>query len=328
MKAVYIKQFGGPENLEIRDIPDPSKPKNSQILVRVKAAGLNRADLLQRRGLYPAPSGYDQRVPGLEFAGEVEEVGEDVNDLKKGDRVFGITAGEAQAELLSIDRSLAMKMPDQISYTDAAAIPEAFITAHDALVVQANLTSGENVLIHAAGSGVGLAAIQIAKIHNAVTLGTSRTQEKLDRCNSYGLDEAILVTDKPLFADAVRKFTDGKGVDIVLDLTGAAYLDQNLRSMAVKGRIMLVGLTSGARTQFDLGVALAKRLKITGTVLRSRTTEEKSAAIRAFSNDHLEHVANGKLKPIVDNVFPAAEVAEAHKYLESNLSFGKVILSF
>lgn len=328
MKAIYISDFGGPENLEIREVPDPPKPTGTEALIRVRAAGLNRADLLQRKGLYPPPPGYSPNIPGLEFAGEVAEVGDDAGDFEKGDRVFGITAGEAQAEFLKIDRRLLARIPSGLNFTDAAAVPEAFITAHDAVFTQAKLKSGETLLVHAVGSGVGLAALQLAQAKGGIVIGTSRTREKLDQCRAFGLDEGIVVGTPPAFASEVLTRTNGRGVDVILDLVGGAYFEENLKATAVKGRIMLVGLTSGARAEFNLGVALSKRLTLIGTVLRSRSLEEKAEATSVFAEEVVPLLADGKIVPNVDRVFDLKDVRAAHKHLESNESFGKVVLRF
>lgn len=328
MKAVYIKTFGGPENLEIREVSDPPKPTGSQVLVRIKAAGLNRADLLQRRGLYPPPGGYSPNIPGMEFAGEIADMGEAVDGWKTGDRVFGITAGEAQAELLLIDSSLLARIPDNLSFTEAGGIPEVFITAHDAVFSQAKLKSRETILVHAVGSGVGLAVIQLAKAAGAKTVGTSRTADKLERAREFGLDEAILTGESAEFAQILKTKTGGRGVDVILDLVGAAYFRENLDSLAAKGRLMLVGLTSGTLADIDLTVALHKRLQIIGTVLRGRSVEEKADATRRFCEEVVPLLSNGKVRPNIDKIYPATSVGEAHVYLESNNSFGKVVLEF
>ena len=327
MKAVYIKQFGGPENLEYREVDDPPAPKGNEVLVRVRAAGLNRADLLQRRGFYPPPAGYSPNIPGLEFAGEIEDCGELTSNLKKRDRVFGITAGEAQAEFLLIDSSLATIIPNNLNFVEAAAVPEAFITAHDSIITQAALKTGESLLIHAVGSGVGLAALQLAKANEIEVFGTSRTLDKLERCRRFGLDHAIASKDGN-FEDALSKLTGGIGVDVILDLVGGAYFEQNLRVLKTKGRLLLVGTTSGSKAEIDLGVAMRKRAKIIGTVLRVRSTEAKAAAVRTFANEVVPLFEKGSVVPNVDKVFPAGDVRPAHEYLESNESFGKVILEF
>lgn len=325
MKAVYIRSFGGPENLEIREVPEPPKPSGTGVLIRVKAAGLNRADLLQRRGHYPPPKGYSPNIPGLEFAGEIVEAGEEVSAFVKGDRVFGITAGEAQAELLLIDSALLAKIPSNLSFTEAAAVPEAFITAHDAIFTQGELKKGETLLVHAVGSGVGLAAVKMAKAFGAKVIGTSRTADKLERARELGLDEAILTGESSEFA-SILSSKNGGGVDVILDLVGAAYFRENLECLLPKGRLMLVGLTSGRTAEFDLSLALSKRLRIIGTVLRGRTVGEKAEATGRFAEVVVPLIAAGTIVPNLDRVFPMEQAAEAHEYLESNRSFGKVVL--
>ncbi|MEO6587807.1 MAG: NAD(P)H-quinone oxidoreductase [Pyrinomonadaceae bacterium] len=334
MKAVYIKEFGGAENLEIRAVENPPKPKDKQVLVNIKASAVNRADILQRKGFYAAPNGVSNEILGLEFAGKVSEIGENVSDFKTSDRVFGITAGAAQAEFLLTEESLLAHIPDNLSFTDAAAIPEAFITAHDAVFTQAKLQKGESLLIHAVGSGVGLAALQLAKAKGAKVFGTSRTAEKLTKCDAFGLDHGIVtggnaVKDNPkIFAELPEYFTGGKGIDVILDLVGADYFAANLESLALKGRLILVGLVGGRTAEFNLGLALTKRLKITGTVLRSRSTKEKAEATANFIADVLPLLESGKVKPNIDKVFPIEEIGKAHEYVESNESFGKVVLEF
>ena len=327
MKAVYIKEFGVPENLEIREVPEPLKPENTQVLIRVKAVGLNRADLLQVAGLYPPPAGYSPNIPGLEFAGEIAEIGSEVTAWKIGDRVFGIVAGESQAEFLVTDETLIARIPDNLSFTDAAAVPEAYITAHDAIFTLGGLSEGQTVLAHAVGSGVGLAGLQIAKARGATVIGTSRTADKLDKCAAFGLDLGI-ATPEPIFAEQVLKKTDRRGVDVILDLVGAAYFEQNLASLATKGRLILVGLTSGRTAEFNLGMALQKRASIIGTMLRGRPNTEMAEATRLFAAEVVPLLANGAIVPNVDRVYPISKVIEAYNYLKSNESFGKVVLEF
>jgi putative PIG3 family NAD(P)H quinone oxidoreductase len=283
---------------------------------------------LQRKGFYPAPEGFPERILGLEFAGEVAEIGEAASKFKVGDRVFGITAGGAQAEFLLTDESLLARIPENLNFIEAATIPEAFITAHDAIFTLASLREGETVLIHAVGSGVGLAALQLAKAKNIKVFGTSRTPEKLEKCGEFRLDEAILTDKNTSFAKIVRDKTNGKGVNVILDLVGASFFAANLNSLALKGQLILVGLTGGANAEFNLGMALAKRAKIIGTVLRSRSTEEKAEATAKFAADVLPLIETGKIKPNLDKVFPVENIREAHEYLESNRSFGKVVLEF
>lgn len=327
MKAVFIKDFGGSENLEIREVPDPPKPVSGEVLVRVKASGLNRADIVQRRGFYPPPPGYSPNIPGLEFAGEIVETASE-SRFKKGDRVFGITAGEAQAEFLTIDQSLLSTIPDALSYEEAAAIPEAFITAHDAIITQCELRASESLLIHAVGSGVGLAALQIAKAEGARVYGTSRTRAKLEQCDAFGMDGGVTVSVETKFADEVIEMNDRRGVDVVLDLVGGAYFPENLKALASKGRIIQVGLTAGRTAEIDLGMLLMKRAKVIGTTLRGRSIEEKAAAVKAFAAEVLPLIANGTIRPNLERVFEYTDVRAAHDYLESNESFGKVVLRF
>jgi putative PIG3 family NAD(P)H quinone oxidoreductase len=327
MKAVYIAHFGAAENLELREVPAPPAPSGTQVLVQVRAAGLNRADLLQRLGKYPPPKGFSPNIPGMEFAGEVSAVGDDVSTFKTGDRVFGVTGGEAQAEFLVTDERLLAKIPENLEFPEAAAVPEAFITAHDAIFSQAGLVNNECLLIHAVGSGVGLAALQLAKSKGSLVIGTSRTKEKLDRCGEFGVDYPLL-TAEPKFAADVLKATGGVGANVILDLVGGPYFEENLAAVAVKGRLMLVGLTAGRSANFELGMALSKRLKIIGTVLRPRDLEEKSEATRKFVDEVVPLLSDGRIRPNLDRVFPAKEVNIAYQYLESNNSFGKVVLEF
>jgi NADPH:quinone reductase len=328
MKAVYIKEFGGAENLEIREVENPSKPTGTEVLVRVKASALNRADLLQRKGFYPAPKGFPERILGLEFAGEVADTGEAVMNFKPGDRVFGITAGGAQAEFLLTDESLLAKIPENLSYPEAAAIPEAFITAQDAIFTQGNLKENETLLVHAVGSGVGLAALQLAKARGVKVFGTSRTADKLEECRKFGLDEGILTAEETNFAEIIKEKNGGKGVDVILDLVGAKYFQTNIESLNLKGRIILVGTTSGAKAELNFSQVMAKRLKIVGTVLRSRPTAEKAEATRRFAAEVVPLFTEGKVKPNIDKIFKIEEIRQAHEYLESNASFGKVVLEF
>lgn len=319
-----IRGPGGPEVLEEREVPEP-EPGRGEIRVRVHAAGVNRADLLQRRGLYPAPADAPADVPGLEYAGIIDAVGAGVSGLRPGDRVMGIVGGGAYAEAVVVSASLAVLIPERLTFEDAAAVPEAFITAHDAVFTLMGLRAGERLLVHAVGSGVGIAALQLAKVFGARVLGTSRSGWKLDRARDLGLDVGI-EAGGPGFADVVQRHTDGAGVDAILDLVGGAYLADNLRALAVKGRMAVVGLVSGARAELDLGLLLRKRLTLIGTALRSRSTEEKAAATRAFADATLSLLAAGRIRPVVDAVISMREAAEAHRRMEANLNFGKIVL--
>lgn len=327
MKAAVIVSYGGVEGLEIRDVDMPSAPTADRVRVRVQAAALNRADILQRMGRYPPPAEAPQDILGMEFAGEVESTGEQVRQWRAGQRVFGITGGGAQAEYIVVPEDTLAEVPANLDWVQAAAVPEVFITAHDALFTQAGLTIGESLLVHAAGSGVGTAAIQLARATGAQAYGTSRTAEKLERAKAFGLTESIAVGDRPgSIAEAVRSWTNGKGVNVILDLVGGAYLEANLDSLAPKGRMMLVGTTSGSKATLDFGKAMGKRLTIIGTVLRARTAEEKATAVRLFRAQVVPLLASGAVLPVVDRTYPLREIREAHTRLESNESFGKIVL--
>jgi putative PIG3 family NAD(P)H quinone oxidoreductase len=323
MRAITITKPGGPEVLSLVERPDP-EPSRGEVRVRVRGTAVNRADLLQRMGAYPAPADSPPDIPGLEIAGEVEALGPGVERLKIGDRVFGLVGGGGYATaVVSHERALA-KIPDGMSFEDAAAVPEAFITAHDAIVTQAGLTSGETLLVHAAGSGVGTAAVQLGRAIGARVIGTARTQDKLDRARELGLDVGI-VPASGAFADAV-KVAAPDGAQVVLELVGGNYLAEDLRCTTTLGRIVLVGLMAGVKSELELGLILRKRLRVLGTVLRARPLEEKIAAMRAFEAQVVPLFARGLVKPIIDTVMPLADAARAHERMASNAGFGKIVL--
>lgn len=330
MKAVVITKPGGVDALEVREVDNPPLPTADRVRVRVRAAGLNRADVWQRLGHYPAPPGYSQDTPGLEFAGEVETVGSEVRTWKRGQRVFGITAGGAQAEYVTTPENHLAEIPQNLDWAEAAAVPEVFITAHDALFTRANLRPGETILVHAAGSGVGTAAIQLAHAAGSRAFGTSRTADKLERAKRYGLESSVVVgsdlTGPTGFVEAVAGWSGGRGVDVIIDLVGAKYLEANLKALAAKGRLVLVSTTAGAEAMLSLSTVMSKRLTIVGTVLRSRSAEEKATATRLFARQVVPLIADGKVTPVVDRVYKLEEIREAHKRMESNESFGKIVL--
>lgn len=327
MRAITITSFGGVEGLEIREVADAPPATLDRVRVRVRAAGLNRADILQRLGRYPAPTGYPQDIPGIEFAGEVAEVGDEVRRWKDGDRVFGIIGGGGQAQYVTVHESALAPVPSNLDWAEAAAVPEVFMTAHDALFTQCGVQMGERVLIHAAGSGVGTAAIQLVRAAGAFAYGTSRTADKLEKAKEFGLTESFVATGDPKeFVAAVKRWTMDAGVDVVLDLVGAAYLKANLAALATKGRLIFVGTTSGSRAEIDFSIAMSKRLRIMGTALRTRSLEEKATATRLFAEHVVPLLASGLVRPVIDKVFQMEEVRAAHQRIESNESFGKVVL--
>jgi NADPH2:quinone reductase len=322
MRAVIITRFGGPEVLEVREVETP-EPVADLVRVRVRAAGLNRADLSQRQGHYPAPPGSPEDIPGMEFAGEVEAVGPLARRWKPGQRVMGIVGGGAQAEYLVTHEGLLVEIPENLDFVQAASLPEVFMTAHDALFTQAGLQMGERVLIHAAGSGVGTAAIQLAHTIGATTYGTSRTPDKLERAKPLGLDVGLTAQN---FADEIKQMTHGEGVNVVLDFVGAAYMEQNLDALAPWGRIVFLATLSGAQAQVNLGKMMVKRIQIRGCTLRTRTLEEKMAVTRRFATQVVPQLASGRIIPVIEQVYPLHEIGEAHKAMAENKNFGKLIL--
>jgi NADPH2:quinone reductase len=326
MKAVIITHPGGPEVLEIQERAKP-EPGVGQVRVHVRASALNRADLLQREGHYPVPPGVSADISGMEYAGEVDAVGPSATLWKIGDRVMGIIAGAGHAEYLCVHEREAMPTPKGMSWEDAAAIPEVFLTAYDALFNRLALRTGETLLIHAVGSGVGTAALQIARAAGARVVGTARSPDKLERAKKLGLDVAIDAS-RGDWAAQVEAAIGAKRVHAVVDLVGGNYLEGNMRVLASRGRIVVVGLTGGASTPFNLGVLLVKRLTIVGTTLRGRPLEEKIVVARDLSEHILPLFDAGRLKPVVDRVFAFEQIRDAHRLMESNATFGKIVLTW
>jgi len=324
MKAVIITRPGGSEVLEIQDRPMP-EPGVGQIRVRVHASALNRADVLQRQGNYPVPPGYSAEIAGMEYAGEVDALGAGASLWKRGDRVMGIIGGAGHAEFLCVHEREAMPVPAGMSWENAAAIPEAFLTAYDALFNRLALKIGETLLIHAVASGVGTAGAQIARTVGAKVVGTSRSAEKLERAKSVGLDIGI-DSSHGEWTSAVEAALGGQRVNAVMDLVGGNYLEGNLRVIALRGRIVVVGLTAGVIAPLNMGVLLRKRATLVGTTLRARPLEEKIALAREVSNRIVPLFEAGQLQPVIDRVFSFAEIRAAHNLMESNRTFGKIVL--
>jgi NADPH2:quinone reductase len=324
MRAIVIEQPGGPEVLVLRDVPTP-EPGRGEVRVRVRATAVNRADILQRMGLYPAPPDAPQQIPGLEYAGEIDALGPGVLGWNLGDRVFGLVGGGAYAEQLLTHAETLARIPAGLSFTDAAAIPEAFITAWDAMVAQAGLGAGETVLVNAVGSGVGTAAVQIARALSARALGTARTASKLARAGKLGMDRGFAV-ENGKFADDVLRATEGRGVDVILELVGGAYLSEDLICAAPRARLVLVGMMGGTRAELDQSLIMRKRLTILGTQLRNRPLGEKIAVGQTFARHVVPLVAAGALVPVVERVMPLAEAGAAHSAMATNDCFGKLVL--
>jgi NADPH2:quinone reductase len=325
VKAARILRPGGPDVLEIAEVEAP-EPGPTDVLIDVRCTALNRADLLQRQGHYPPPPGVREDIPGLEYSGVVTDVGAEVDETAVGSWVMGLVPGASYAECVVAPHDLTLAIPKGLEFAGAAAVPEAFCTAYDALL-QADFEPGMSVLVHAAGSGVGTAALQLARV-----LGAS----KVYGTASAGKLEAIATRELPLdvpidyrsqaFRDVVRRETGGKGVDIILDLVGASYWTDNLASLSVGGRLVLIGLIGGITAQTNLGVMLRRRLRVIGTVMRSRSIEERRSVAERVRTDLLPLFASGALHPVVDRVFPLDEVADAHRYMEENHNAGKIVL--
>lgn len=324
MRAVVLRSHGGPEVLQFEDVSSPVIGEQD-ILVTVAATALNRADLLQRMGFYPNPFPSGPEIPGLEFAGTVAAIGDKVTVWAVGDHVMGITSGGAYAEQLAIHERQAMAVPSGMSLYDAAGIPEVFITAWDALVVQGGLTSGRWAMVHAGASGVGTAAIQICKAIGARIVVTC-SGGKVEACRALGAD---VVVDYGIqdFVAQVAAVTAGKGVDVILDVIGGDYVERNIASLAVKGHIIQVGVMAGKPVPFNVGLLLGKRASITGTVLRARPLEEKIAISQRFAAEMLPLFSTGQLKPVIDSTYAFADIAKAHEYMASNGNVGKIVVT-
>lgn len=323
MKAIVCQESGGPEVLTLSDLPTP-EPKPDDLLVRVRASALNRADTLQRRGLYPPPPG-DSEVLGLELAGEVAGWGSNVSGFAEGDRVFGLVGGGGYGEYALLDANMAMPIPDGWDYVKAAAVPEVFFTANETVFVLGGLQQGETLLVHAGGSGVGTAVIQMAHHIGAKVYFTAGSKEKIDAAMALGADAGINYKTQD-FAEEVLKLTDGRGVDLVEDFLGASYLEKNMEVLATAGRLVLVATMGGIKGEINLNLVMRKRLRIFGSVMRSRPLRDKREITRRFMERWLPVLSAGKIKPVIDSRFPLAQAKQAHQRMEANLNFGKIML--
>ena len=323
MKAIVIEKPGDPDGIRLADVDDPI-PADEEVLVRVHASALNRADMLQRQGLYPPPRGASS-IMGLELAGEVAAVGRTATRFKPGDRVYGLCPGGGYAQLAAIHESLAMPIPDGWTFQQAASIPEVFFTANEALVTLGRLAAGERTLIHAGGSGVGIAAIQIGKARDAQVFVTAGSDEKCARARDLGADVAINYKTQD-FAAVVTERTGGEGVHVILDVLGASYWPRNVASLATAGRLILVGLMGGAKIDANLGEILARRLQVIGTAMRSQPTENRAAITHRYRDGVEPLLIEGRISTVIDRVFPLRDAADAHRYMEANKNFGKIVL--
>jgi NADPH2:quinone reductase len=328
MKALRILRPGSEDGIELADAPEPV-PGPADLLVQVHATALNRADLLQVLGRYPAPPDAPQDIPGLEYAGTVVAAGPKVQRFRPGDRVMGLTGGGAFAERLVTQEREALSIPEGLPFEQAAAIPEAFLTAFDALVLQGGLRAHDRVLIHAVASGVGTAALQLVRTYRAESIGTARSAEKLERCRDIASFRPLLVEPRePRFSDRVLELTSGRGVDVVLDLVGGRYVAESLACIAFRGRLVQVGTQDGPKAEVDLRQLMAKRAHLVGTLLRSRPLEEKIALARAFEAAVLPDFQSGALRAVVDAVLPVEDIRRALARMSQNASLGKLVLTW
>jgi NADPH2:quinone reductase len=323
LKAIVFAGSGGNDVVRLEERPHPT-PGAEDVVVRVRYAGLNPADIAQRAGRYPAPPGSPADIPGLEVAGAVESCGERVTDWQPGDRVFGLVGGGGLADRVLVHERCVTAVPDALDEQGAAAVPEAFITAHDAVCMQSGLRPGETLLVHGAGGGVGGAAVQIGLFAGARVLGTVRADGARTAVAEAGA-EPIDDTD---FAQAVLEATAGRGADVILELVGALHFPANFDALAVKGRIVVVGVGAGHEFDLSLRALMQKRASIRGTVLRARPLEEKAAAVRAFEREVVPGLAGGRLRPAIDSVFPAEHATDGFDRLEASGKVGKVLLEF
>jgi putative PIG3 family NAD(P)H quinone oxidoreductase len=318
--GVDLKGFGGPEVIQLTELPEPV-PGPEEVLIHVRATAVNRADVLQRRGFYPPPPGASPLL-GLEVSGVVQRGG---HGFTAGDRVMALLPGGGYAQLAAVPAAMLMRIPSNLSFEQAAAFPEVWLTAYDNLFNWGRLAPGEVALVHGGGSGVGTAAIQLARWRGARTIVTAGSAEKVARCVELGAEAGIDYKTED-FVARVKELTEGRGVDVVLDVQGGAYLEKNLRSIATGGRIVVIGLQGGSKAELDLGLLMSKRGSVTSTSLRSRPLEAKVTLTRQVERDILPELETGRIAPVVDRVFELAEAADAHRLMESSAHFGKIVL--
>jgi putative PIG3 family NAD(P)H quinone oxidoreductase len=323
LRGIVVAAPGGPEQLHIADVPDPVA-RGGEIVVRVAGAGVNRADLLQRQGFYPPPPGASD-ILGLEASGVVASLGAGVATFSEGDRVMLLVEGGAYAEYVAVRATQAVHVPDNIDLIDAGGIPEVFITAHDALFTRGHLQDGETVLIHGGAGGIGTAAIQLARQHGCRVLVTAGSAEKLERCVALGADAGINYRTED-FVARTRELTDGRGADVVLDIMGASYLGSNMDAVATDGRIVVIGMQGGTRTEIDLGVMMRRRISLISTALRARPAAQKAAIVAAFAAEVVPTLASGNITAVIDQVLPLEQAAEAHRLMEAGAVVGKIVL--
>lgn len=326
MKAITIAQPGGPEVLRLAERPQP-QPSASEVLIKVAAAGVNRPDVAQRKGSYPPPPGAPQDIPGLEIAGVIETIGTGVTRWKVGDKVCALVIGGGYAGYCAVPEGQCLTIPGMLTFIEAASLPETFFTVWSNVFDRAKLQPGESLLVHGGSSGIGVAAIQMAKALGNTVYVTAGTDEKCRFCENLGATKAINYKTEN-FKDEINKLTGGNGVNVILDMIGGSYTPDNLQALANEGRLVLINSMKGKDVQVDLAIVMRKRLTITGSMLRSRDVAFKSAIARALEQHIWPLLASGKIKPVINKVFDAADAAKAHELMESSAHIGKIVLRF
>jgi putative PIG3 family NAD(P)H quinone oxidoreductase len=323
MRAIVITTPGGPEVLRLEDVPDPV-PGPGEALVEVSAAGINRADAMQREGRYPPPPGAPP-YPGMECSGRISAVGPDVTGWQAGDEVCALLGGGGYAELVAVPQGQLLPIPDRVTVTEAAALVEAACTLQATVFQQARLVPGETLLVHGGAGGIGTLAIQIAKALGATVACTAGSPAKLARCRELGADLAISYRDDD-FTTAVRDFTDGRGADVILDIMGAPYLQRNLDALATGGRLMVISTRGGGRAEADLSLLMRKRASILASTLRARPLAEKAAIVAGVRADIWPLISSGQVSPVIERMLPMADAADAHRLLDDGTHVGKILL--
>jgi len=326
MKAIIITQPGAAEVLQVVERPIPAFTAD-EVLVKVLAAGVNRPDVAQRKGHYPPPAGAPVDIPGLEIAGIITQTGANVSRWKVGDKVCALVIGGGYAEYCNVPAGQCLPIPDNLSVTEAASLPETFFTVWSNVFDRAKLQPGETLLVHGGSSGIGVTAIQMAKALGSTVYVTAGSDDKCQFCEALGADKAINYKQED-FSEAINRLTNGKGVDVVLDMIGGDYTPLNLKSLADEGRLVMINTMKGKDVQVDLSMVMRKRLTITGSMLRSRDTSFKTAITEKLEKNIWPLLRSGQIKPVIYKVFPAGEAARAHALMESSSHMGKIILEF
>ena len=324
MRAITIPSPGGPESLAIAEVPDPV-PAADEVVIAVAAAGVNRADIMQRQGFYPPPPGAPP-YPGLECAGRIAALGDNVSGWLIGDEVCALLAGGGYAEQVAVPAGQVLPLPGGVAVTDSASLPEAACTVYSNVVQLSGLSAGETFLVHGGASGIGTFAIQLGVALGARVTCTAGTPAKLDRCRELGAELAIGYRDED-FVDAIMAFTDGRGADVILDIMGASYLQRNIAALATGGRLAIIGLQGGAKAEIDLSAMHRKRATVRATTLRARPTQEKAAIVAAVKEAVWPLVSGAQIRPVIDTVLPLDQAPQAHRLMEANKNVGKILLT-